>query len=143
MKLKRNIQGISLIEVLVTIVILAIGLLGLAGMQSLSMRSNNSAYYTSQATFSAYMILDHIRANKNKTASYEYDGISESPTVVPAGYTTADKDLRVWITLLSTVFPGGKGSVDCASDLICVATVSWDDVGSQTGKRQITVSTRI
>ena len=57
--------GFTLLEVLVAILIFAIGLLGLASLQTVSQRSNHSAYLRSQAVIQAYDIADRMRANKN------------------------------------------------------------------------------
>ena len=46
-------QGMTLIELMVSIVILSIGLLGLAGLQSTGLASNYSAYYRTQASWLA------------------------------------------------------------------------------------------
>ena len=57
-------RGATLIEVLVAMLVLSIGLLGLAGMQMTALKSNQSAYYRSQATVLAYDIIDRMRANR-------------------------------------------------------------------------------
>ena len=44
-------RGATMLEILITLLILSIGLLGMAGLQALSLKSNQSAYYRSQATF--------------------------------------------------------------------------------------------
>jgi prepilin-type N-terminal cleavage/methylation domain-containing protein len=43
-------RGLTLVEILITLLILSIGMLGLAGLQTLSLRFNTSAYYRTQAT---------------------------------------------------------------------------------------------
>lgn len=44
-------RGFTLIEVLVTMLILSIGLMGMAGLQAVSLKMNQSAHLSSQATF--------------------------------------------------------------------------------------------
>lgn len=74
----RRSTGISLIEVLVTIVVLAIGLLGLAALQLTSLRNNMTAYERSLATMRAYEIIDRIRANAASADSYAI-GFDDEP----------------------------------------------------------------
>lgn len=56
-------NGISLIEVLVSIVILGIGVVGFAGMQIQSLSTVNDAYYRTQAIAIAQDIIERIKAN--------------------------------------------------------------------------------
>lgn len=58
-----KIQGFTLLEVLIAMLIFAIGMLGLAGMQGVALKDNNDAYMRSQAVFFAYDMGDRIRAN--------------------------------------------------------------------------------
>lgn len=61
MKMKN--RGISLIEVLITILVIGIGLLGLAGLQSVSMKNTYQASQRSQAMWLAQEIAERMRAN--------------------------------------------------------------------------------
>ena len=58
-----KIQGFTLLEVLIAMLIFAIGMLGLAGMQGIALKDNNDAYMRSQAVFFAYDMGDRVRAN--------------------------------------------------------------------------------
>jgi type IV pilus assembly protein PilV len=58
-------RGVSMIEVLVTIVVLSVGLLGAANLQLLSLRTHYGAYERTQATNIAYMVADLARANRS------------------------------------------------------------------------------
>ena len=53
-------RGISLIEVMMSVLIFSIGLIGLAGLMVMSTRSNHSAYLRTQATFLANNMVDQI-----------------------------------------------------------------------------------
>ncbi len=60
---KNNMNGFTLIEVLVAMVVMAIGLLGLASLQALALKDNQDAYFRSQANFLLYEMGDRIHAN--------------------------------------------------------------------------------
>jgi type IV pilus assembly protein PilV len=61
-------SGVTLIEILITLLILAVGLLGLAALQGLSLQTGQVAYQRTQAVNIAYEVADFARANRS-TAS--------------------------------------------------------------------------
>lgn len=63
-------RGLSLIEVLVTIVITSIGLMGLVSLQMQAVRATNDSGNRSQALWVWTDMANRIRANKNSSASY-------------------------------------------------------------------------
>lgn len=65
MHMRKTTQqsGISLVEVIVTILILSIGLLGMAALQNTSLKLAYDSYLRTQASFLAYDLIDRIRAN--------------------------------------------------------------------------------
>jgi len=83
-RLKR-IQGVGLLEVLITIVLLSIGFLAAARMQVEGLRFSQSAYYQSQAYFLANDMINRMRTNGDGVKSGEYDGITTSDTAVSPG----------------------------------------------------------
>lgn len=68
---RRNCQGVSLIEVLVSIVIASIGLLALAGVNTSSIRYTKMSQYRGTATQLASDLGERMRANKAGLASYQ------------------------------------------------------------------------
>lgn len=64
--------GITLIEVLVTILVVAIGLLGLASMQSVSLKSNQDSIQRAAATNLAYELVSRMRANPDGSSAGNY-----------------------------------------------------------------------
>ena len=66
----KNIEGFSIIEVLIAVIILAGGMLGLAGLQASGLKSSLSSHQQSQATTFAYDLADRIRANSSQIAIY-------------------------------------------------------------------------
>jgi len=67
---KKTILGVSLIEVLVTIVIMAIGLLGLAGLQMRLQSSEVESYQRTQALMLLEDMSNRIAGNRNNAADY-------------------------------------------------------------------------
>ena len=54
-------RGLTLIEVLISIVILGVGLLGLAGLHSLSLRLTQNSYLIAVATQQAQDMVERMR----------------------------------------------------------------------------------
>src|SRR5690606_14604488 len=71
--LPSRLQGASLIEVLIALVVLALGLLGLAFLQVLNVRYTNSAQHRTVATNLAYEMLDMMRTNQLVLDQYRFD----------------------------------------------------------------------
>ena len=80
---KRSQQGMTLIEVLVSVLILAIGILGAAAIQLNALKYTDSSAMTSQASFIAYDMMDRIRANVDGNA------VANGATNVLANYGLA------------------------------------------------------
>lgn len=69
----QKLDGFSLIEVLVALLVLSIGLLGLAALQTTSLQYNTGSYSRTQATLLAYDIMDRMRANSTGFTAGNYD----------------------------------------------------------------------
>lgn len=69
---KRFMSGLSLIEILVTVVVLSIGLLGIAGMQAFGMRYSHDSYSRSQATMIVNELIERMHANPDAVANGDY-----------------------------------------------------------------------
>jgi type IV pilus assembly protein PilV len=129
-----RIDGFTLIEVLVSIIVLAMGLIGLASLQATGVKNIQISYNRSQAVHLAQDIADRIRANKSAASTYadvDQNGIGDiqqSPlpggTLVPicaqaAGCTPvqlAKNDIYQWTKALKAALPDGAcGSVGRAS----------------------------
>lgn len=102
--------GISLIEVMVTVLILASTLMALAALQTRSLQYNTSAYMRSQANIIAYDIMDQIRI--------------KSPTTGAAA-VPSESDRKAMVAGL----PAGEADADCTGR-ICTVSISWTDPGS-------------
>ncbi|WP_084282486.1 type IV pilus modification protein PilV [Deefgea rivuli] len=81
--------GISLIEVMVSVMILGLGLLGLAALQARSVIMNQSSYYRSVAADVSADLSDRIRANRTPfLASTDAD----LPTPLPPNFSKCIQD---------------------------------------------------
>ena len=67
---KQQQVGMTLVEVLITVLILAVGLLGLSGLQSSSIKAGMDVSQRSQAMWLANSIVDRMRANPQAMTSY-------------------------------------------------------------------------
>jgi type IV pilus assembly protein PilV len=110
-------RGVTLLEVLISILVLSVGLLGYAGLQTVSMKNNTSAFQRSQATMLTYDIVDRMRANKPNLASYS----------IAMGTVGAFPDVVSWKNNVATALPDGDASigVDLAGN--ATITIQWDD----------------
>lgn len=155
MKASR-MQGFSLIELLVAVVIMAVGILGIAGLQVVSMQQNRSALYRAQAVQLANGLLDRIRVNKNITYSALIDAAPQATTDCEVNSCTptqmAAYDIAQWKCSINSddstgqplttcqnymgldgitkgitgELPDGQGSVILASGVYTV-TIQWVD----------------
>jgi type IV pilus modification protein PilV len=105
-------SGISLFEILITILVVSVGLLGLAGLQFTGLRAANNAQQHTLATLLAQDIEARIRANiaAAKGPTYAYNSVNLDSTSSPGAVdcvTTActaiqmaDNDLYQWYRLI-------------------------------------------
>lgn len=137
--------GISLIEVLITLLIVSVGLLGLAGLQAAGLRNNASAYHRTQANGIAYDLLDSMRANRGAAIAGAYN-FSSVAAVQDCGTSDiqAKKDCENWVRAISEFLPDGEGNVNCDTPsittsqsksatfevMVCAVGVGWDDTRS-------------
>ena len=121
----RHMQGFTLLEVLIAIIVIAFGFLAFAGMQLVSLRNAHSGTYQTIATQLAREMADNLRANKTAVGLGYYDnpvvgGVKTTNCLTTAGCTTqqmAQMDLYLWDQKLATVLPLGQGHVSRTSVL--------------------------
>lgn len=98
-------RGVTLLEVLITVLVLSTALMALAALQTRSLQYNSSAYLRSQANIIAYDVFDRMR-------------IATGPT----GAVMQNVDIDDLVSAL----PGGEGDVQC-SNRECTVTISWTE----------------
>lgn len=113
--IKRQL-GVSLLEVLISVVVLSVGLLGLAGLQAVSLKNNTSAYQRGLATMLAYDVIDRIRADMPDSASYAV-GMGSDGT----------GDVLDWKNGVKAALPGGNAQVVIDLTNKVTVTIQWDD----------------
>lgn len=146
---RRRTAGLSMIEVLVTIVIITFGMLGIAGMLLKSIESGAVSSGRGIAVWQANEMADRMRANMAGVRAGNYDALNYAlvtncnSTCLTAQCTPdqqANFDFCLWNAQNQRVLPLGRGSValapggGCAtSQFFCAfdITVSWDE--SKTG----------
>ena len=151
LKMYRNNEGFSLIEVLIAIVVGALGLLGLAAMISMSVKHTKNSVYRTTATILASQLADSIRINRNAKAAYvtsnsNFSGIPASdnelnetitlPAMSCYGATKtctpqdlAGYDMYLWWLQAKTMLPEARASIaiDAANPDIVLITMSWTE----------------
>jgi type IV pilus assembly protein PilV len=143
----KQAKGFTLVEVMVSVLILSLGLLGAAGLQTFSLRSNQTAFFRSQATAAAYDIIDRMRVNTKGVADGNYDSVDSNqlpgdPNCITSGCTAsqlADYDVLSWTSQSLSLLPAGAGTVTVddmgtagdPSDDVYVVTVLWSDTTDQ------------
>ena len=123
MSIKKQ-NGITLIEVMISVFVAAIGVLGVAALQMNSIKFNHMANTRSHATMLAYDIIDRMRANRQQALAGAYDTeLKDNP---PTGKSIADADIATWLNELSGNLPSGDGSIESDGSTFTV-TVQWDE----------------
>ena len=136
-------QGFTLLEVLIAVVVLSFGLMGLAGIQAVGVRNTHSANLRTLAVQQAYDMADRMRANADGVKSGLYNSLTATvPATIPAdpgcistGCSNAllrDYDQRIWNLNNAAMLPSGTGGVVAVAGTMApnsayIITVMWDD----------------
>jgi len=76
---KRTQSGMTLIEVLVSMIILSIGMLGIAGLQAATSKYNVNTIARSEIAVLMSDIADQIRANPDVAGNNYVTGVTSTP----------------------------------------------------------------
>ncbi len=120
---RKSQKGVSLIEVMVSVLILAIGVLGIAALQTVALKNSGGSASRTQAAIQIYSMMDIIRANRDNIGTYNTNIYAEGDG------TGTDGTMMGWLDgLQRTVAPDAKGKVICIADtMTCSVGVQWSD----------------
>lgn len=120
----RHAKGVSLIEVLVSVVILSFGLLGLANLQSKMHVAEVEAFQRAQAVLALADISERISANRAQAASYVSASLIGAGDSLPASCTGLAlgpaRDLCEWS---NTLKGGAEGTTNAFGARGCITQV--------------------
>lgn len=154
MTTRKRQAAFTLIEVLIAILIFSVGLLGMAALMVISVKTNQSAYLRSQASFLAQAMADRMRINLGQINSYNGSysvstagadpcagGIACPPALMVA------RDRAVWSQQLVTMLPNPTAVIACNAAVLgganqlgaspygglCALTITWDEATLKRG----------
>lgn len=108
-KQHKRMSGLSLIEILVTVVVLSIGLLGIAGMQAFGMRYSHDSYARSQATMLANELIERMHANPDGVSNGDYKDAIDNVALNCSAVTNDPAHIS-------------NAAPDCAGASVCTVT---------------------
>jgi len=153
---KRNQQGSSLLEVLITVLIMGLGLLGLAFMQVVSLKNINNSQFRSLATAYAYDMAERMRSNQAAVSAGSYDAITATVTDPGCSSCTvsqlAQLDGYQWNQKINQAantggLPQGRGTVTKNGNVYDIK-IAWqeqqrDSTGGNVGSVEFTLSIQL
>lgn len=134
-------SGLTLLEIMVTLVILSLGLLGLAGLQMTGLKNTRNAYYQTVAAQVVQDLAERIKADQSGVGDDYYDGLFDDVAIAADPSKCADPtgevDFVDRAACLVASLPGGQirvREVSGGSNTFYVAA-RWTDLelGSNTG----------
>lgn len=123
MNMRIGQTGVSLIEVLVSLLIMGIGLLGAAALQLDALKFTDSSALTSQASFIAYDMMDRIRANPD--GNYALANLDAAPT--GNINDTRAQDLADFAANAKAIGGVSAGSSIAVNNRVVTITLQWSD----------------
>lgn len=132
--------GMTLVEVLVTLVVMSVGLLGVAALQLTSLKSSQESYVRSQVAMLAADILDRMRSNQTGFAAGQYDMTNDVTGFDQAGTagTAAAADIAAWQATINRLLPGSDSDAAgriVRTNRIVTITIRWREREEQATAR--------
>jgi len=129
----RRIQGFTLVEVLIALIIMSIGMLGIAGLYVHSMQAGRTSLFRHHAVTLVGDIADRIRANP--TAAVAYAGGPVDNSCVDGGVNCtpaqmAANDIFLWNAQAADTLPTGTVAIVFNNAVVPPTyqiTVQWNE----------------
>lgn len=157
-------RGMSLIEVLITVVVLAVGLLGIAALQLMSKKSNFEAVQRTTATLLANGMIERMRNNPSKLVLYAGDSTTpaaaldfNSPLTAPTTDCSAsgavcspdelvEHDLYQWQQLVlgaaEKADGTGANTGGLTNPIACISTTVGAAAADRSGEYSVAIAWR-
>ena len=121
--MKRQ-KGLTLLEVLISVLILSVGILGVAGLQLHSLRSSTEADVRSQARLHVRDMIERVRMMPEQRESFRVSPSNCAKGNLPGGSGFGANELNAWCRAVARGLPGGRGEIDVSGSDVRVR-VSW------------------
>lgn len=136
---RRRVDGFTMVEAMVALVVLAVGMLGIAGLYVTTLRSGGGAIYRMQAVNLASDLADRIRANRTANLAYLNPAANNNcygaASVDCGPASMAANDLFVWQNQIAAILPSGNGALNVVpgaaitGPFIYTITITWLGTG--------------
>ena len=136
---KRKLQGFSLVEVLIALIIMSVGMLGIAGLYVQSMQAGRTSMLRHHAVTLAGDVADRIRANPTAGAAYTAAAGANNNCIAQGNNCNvaqmAANDIFIWQAQAASFLPtfaGGAQQVQIAYNAATnpptyTIVVQWDE----------------
>ena len=134
-KASKRVQGFTLVEVLIALIILSVGMLGIAGLYVHSMQAGHTSLFRHNAVTLAGDIADRIRANPRAVGAYALAGANNNCVDGGINCTPAQmaaNDIFLWDLQATDTLPTGTVAVvfdNAPLPPTYQITVSWNEPG--------------
>ncbi|CAM3732293.1 type IV pilus modification protein PilV [Rheinheimera salexigens] len=114
-------QGVTLIEVLVSVLVLGVGLLGVAGLQTTSIKNTNSSYERTMSMILTENLVELMRSNPNiaRTGGYSLTDCTGSTALLTDSWVDSVKAVTTAETCPVVAWDEGDDSY--------TVTITWSD----------------
>lgn len=135
---RRNQAGVTMIELLVSILIFAFGMLGLVGLQNKTLGYSQISLFRSQAAALSDDILDRMRADRANAKAGSWATEMTDVWSDYTGTTVAEKDLRSWKRAVADLLPSGQAQIVNDTNRITI-TIQWTERGTTSSFKTVTI----